>query len=372
MQTNYLNKVFDIKKTINKRSLFLVGLSLLSTSLFSVQAIANNEDKYFKEDSKIQKKYEGKIDAIKTLERRMELGDMNARYELFVIYKNGYGVSKDVERAKHVLNYCTSQECNDRKADEGLRSGFEKSYDTTRDGLPGVDAEVVIVDPWKSDFSTVDLDRNGIPDEVEKEARIGNRHAQYQLGKIYLEGKGHEIDYKNARKWLGLAALKLVPEAVILMGEMYEYGIGTKVDNKKSVRWYRLAKQYDEQSVRDIIIRLTKKIEEENLSNKIVLSPSKAPSELKHRIKDDVISRMYSYIPSGETKSFGDSADLKVSEYKDFYKDRVIDMGWTVTRTEIDNVYNISRKLRFNGSSEKDIEMKWKANGFNGPVTNIK
>lgn len=362
---------------MNKKVASIIGLFISTGALLSsMPSVANNQEKYTVEDNEIKRKYADNNDAIKVLESRMEFGDMNARYDLFVIYYNGYGVNKNTDRAKHVLNYCTSQKCNDRKQDVGLKTGFEKSFDTVKitgqrtDGNgQGVDG-VAITDPWKKDFSMDDKNNDGIPDEIESEATLGNRYAQYKLGLIHFYGDGKAVNYPEARKWLGLAALKLIPEAVMLMGEIYEKGIGVEKDNAQALSWYRLAKYYDEDSVRDIIIRIIRKMDKEGPGKKN--SKPVPTKELSYKIKDDVIARALSYTLTGETLSIGESTELKVNKHKEFYQNRINDLGWKVSRTDVNDVYILSRKLSIIGPFDKNIEYRWQVNGFKGDISELK
>ncbi len=88
-------------------------------------------------------------------------------------------------------------------------------------------------DPSDNRFYTINL-------FLEK-ARKGNADAQYQLGILYLAGKGTLQDFSEASKWFILAAEQNHPLAQYELGLLYQVGQGVEMDNEKSYMWFNLA-----------------------------------------------------------------------------------------------------------------------------------
>ena len=74
-----------------------------------------------------------------------------------------------------------------------------------------------------------------------EKAKQGNADAQYQLGLLYLMGKGTLQDFSEASEWLILAAEQNHPLAQYELGLLYQIGQGVEMDNEKSYVWFNLA-----------------------------------------------------------------------------------------------------------------------------------
>ena len=72
-------------------------------------------------------------------------------------------------------------------------------------------------------------------------AENGDRDAQYNLGRIYLQGKGTRQDYQAARKWFMRAAEKEDAGAQYNLGNIYKNGLGIQQDCKQALLWYKKA-----------------------------------------------------------------------------------------------------------------------------------
>ena len=73
-------------------------------------------------------------------------------------------------------------------------------------------------------------------------AEAGDALSQYQVGMMYLEGRGVAVDYKQARLWLEKAAAQDYPDAVGQLGTMYFYGKGVAPS-------WRRAREHDERLI---------------------------------------------------------------------------------------------------------------------------
>jgi TPR repeat protein len=95
------------------------------------------------------------------------------------------------------------------------------------------DEDQSLPDPNDNRFYTVSL-------FIEK-AKSGSADAQYQLGLLYLAGRGTLQDFSEAAKWIILAAEQNHPLAQYELGLLYQAGQGVDLDNEKSYMWLNLA-----------------------------------------------------------------------------------------------------------------------------------
>ena len=72
-------------------------------------------------------------------------------------------------------------------------------------------------------------------------AQQGDADAQFNLGKMYYDGKGVVQDYAQARSWLLKAAEQGHARAQNGIGILYDYGYGVTKDYAQAVAWYRKA-----------------------------------------------------------------------------------------------------------------------------------
>jgi TPR repeat protein len=74
-----------------------------------------------------------------------------------------------------------------------------------------------------------------------KGADLGNATAQFNLGRMYENGRGARRDYVEANKWYAKSAEQGIPEAQFNRGIMYYVGRGVRKDFTEAHRWFRLA-----------------------------------------------------------------------------------------------------------------------------------
>jgi hypothetical protein len=80
-----------------------------------------------------------------------------------------------------------------------------------------------------------------VMEQYRKDAEQGDVQAQFNLGRMYKEGRGVEQDYKEAVKWYSKAAEQGDAQAQNSLGLRYEKGQGVEQDYEEAVRWYREA-----------------------------------------------------------------------------------------------------------------------------------
>jgi TPR repeat protein len=72
-------------------------------------------------------------------------------------------------------------------------------------------------------------------------AAQGNADAQYNLGVMYMLGKGVTQNYAEAVKWYRLAAANGHAHAPAFLGVAYRTGQGVTQNYAEAVKWYRVA-----------------------------------------------------------------------------------------------------------------------------------
>ena len=78
-------------------------------------------------------------------------------------------------------------------------------------------------------------------DATRQAAEQGDAEAQYELGGVYLGGRGVVEDEAEAARWLRLAAEQGHVNAQNTLAFMYILGRGVVKDEAEAVRWYRMA-----------------------------------------------------------------------------------------------------------------------------------
>jgi TPR repeat protein len=67
-------------------------------------------------------------------------------------------------------------------------------------------------------------------EEIEKTAKQGNSHSQFNLGQMYYEGLGVEKDYKKAFQWIEKSAKQGNIESQLFLVKMFYFGEGVEKD----------------------------------------------------------------------------------------------------------------------------------------------
>ena len=72
-------------------------------------------------------------------------------------------------------------------------------------------------------------------------AARGNPFAQFNLGVLYLRGKGVKRNLVAAARWFKMSAAKGYIPAMTNLGSLYAAGRGVKKSDRKAVTWFRRA-----------------------------------------------------------------------------------------------------------------------------------
>ena len=141
--------------------------------------------------------------SIKKLLTSAENGDIAAQFEMARRFREGDGVSENLEAAMHW--YQKAAEAGDSDAMNDLGSMILNGR--------GCEANPELSVPW-----------------FEKAAEQGNAVAQFNLGLRYLHGSGVAKDDRMARNWIAQSARQDYPEALGELGTLFRFGRGTERD----------------------------------------------------------------------------------------------------------------------------------------------
>ena len=93
-------------------------------------------------------------------------------------------------------------------------------------------------------------------------AEGGNAVDQHQLGFMYYEGFGVDVDYKQARAWFEKAAAQGKPSAVRQLGAMYYEGKGVTPSWRRAREYWKKAIELGNSEAVKSMQNLTEDIQE--------------------------------------------------------------------------------------------------------------
>ena len=91
---------------------------------------------------------------------------------------------------------------------------------------------------------------------LRRAAERGIAEAQYQLGLLYLTGDGVMKDYAEAAKWIRKAADQGLADAQYDYGVLCHFGDGVPKDDAEASKWYALAAEQDHRHAKYALDRL--------------------------------------------------------------------------------------------------------------------
>jgi TPR repeat protein len=141
-----------------------------------------------------------------------------ARITMAILYENGMGVLKDIEKA---IDWYTNA------AEVGL-----------------VEAKYLLGELYDNYCYGNENYKQKAKKWTEKAAKKGHVQAQYKLSYIYTYGHGVHKDPKQAIKWCRKSAEQGYVSAQLGLGHQYSYGANLSKDLFKAAEWYtKAAKQ---------------------------------------------------------------------------------------------------------------------------------
>jgi len=184
----------------------------------------------------------------------IEQGHVNFR--LGVIYHNGWGVTKDEEKAKEYFALAVSQlSCHsedDAEAQCDLGYMYENGFGVPKDQTKGFhyyqrSAELGFP---TAQFNCGYMHHYGHGTRANHQLALqyyqhaadsGYPLGQYNLGFMYHHGCGTPMDPKLTLKYYKMSADQGYPRALYIMGYLYYAGIGVPKDKQEELKYYRLA-----------------------------------------------------------------------------------------------------------------------------------
>jgi TPR repeat protein len=185
------------------RRSIIFGRLVLYAMLASISAVA--QEPYEARAARLQP------EDIPPLIQKAQNGDGPSQVLLWLAYKGGYGVPKDIQKGLPWLR---------KAAERGSPEGqwvLSTIYGFGRAGVPVDQTEAF---KWAL-----------------KAAQNGHMIAQHNLGDAYLHGLGVEVNPERARYWFGQSADQGFAHAEWELGKMYLDGVGVAPNQDEALKW---------------------------------------------------------------------------------------------------------------------------------------
>ena len=154
--------------------------------------------------------------ALPIIEDLAQRGDAVAQANFAVMYFNGDGVPKDINKASY---------------------WYEKSATSGSKHPAVVGAMSTLAGLYRGQGGhSRDMARSAY--WYEQAGNAGDVEAMNQLGILYYDGNGRAKDYAKALAWFSKAAAHNHPEAQSFIGDLYRFGRSVNQDYAEAVRWY--------------------------------------------------------------------------------------------------------------------------------------
>ena len=175
--------------------------------------------------------------AVRALEYAANQGHALALWKLGRMYADGDGVLRDDAKAFEYFSRIADE--NGDEPSNSARAGIVASalvalgayYVDGIKGKAGIDGSGVEADPGRA----VELLNYAA-------SYFGDSNAQYNLGRLYLDGTGVDQDRRQAARWFNLAAEKGHHPAQAVLGQLLIAGEGVPRQPARGLMWLTLAK----------------------------------------------------------------------------------------------------------------------------------
>jgi TPR repeat protein len=168
---------------------------------------------------------------LSTLQYAAEGGHPVAQWKLGQMYATGDGVTQDNLRAFDYFSRIANAHADDNPSAPQAAIVANAFVALGRYYLDGIPNTRVKPDPERARemFSYA-------------ASYFGNAEAQYNLGRLYVDGVGMQPDPKYGLRWLVLAAQKGQHQAQALLGQMLFNGVGVQRQAARGLMWLTLAR----------------------------------------------------------------------------------------------------------------------------------
>jgi hypothetical protein len=169
--------------------------------------------------------------SLSSLQYAAEEGQAIAQWQLGNMYANGNGVGRDDLRAFNYFSRIANAHAEDNPSAPQAAIVANAFVALGRYYLDGIPNSHVKADPERARemFSYA-------------ASYFGNRDAQYNLARLYLDGIGTPRDTKYGVRWLGLAAQKGQHQAQALLGQMLFNGVNLQRQAARGLMLLTLAR----------------------------------------------------------------------------------------------------------------------------------
>ena len=207
------------------------------------------------EDGKRALKEKDYDSAYKFFQQSVDLGNIDAIYELSLCYYRGQGVNEDNDKAIDILRQGLDKGCDNclflmgqaLAEGEGVDKDLDKAKFYYRKAVD-VCSDKKIIGWAQGNLANIlwdeihsESDKTTVIDLFKESIKNGNEFSMYSLGKIFDDGNKVDRDYLVAYDYYRMAAEHNHPDAQAALGWMYESGHGVPRDYYKSAYWYGLA-----------------------------------------------------------------------------------------------------------------------------------
>ncbi|HLK65628.1 MAG TPA: tetratricopeptide repeat protein [Bryobacteraceae bacterium] len=203
-----------------------------------------------------------------------DAGQAEAQFDLGVLYAQGLGVQRDLTAAERW--YRKAAEQGNAEAEFALGQMYSRGWGIPRDQQDALRWFEMAGQP-DSDGPATDwslLDGYGMQQDqkqaaywYELAAQKGHAEAQFNLGRLYAEGKGGiPHDEEQAVRWVRAAASQGYPPALARLGIRYANGMGIAQDSKRAYFWLTLAYLHGDKSVEKLRSAQAAKLSAEEVS----------------------------------------------------------------------------------------------------------
>ncbi|KAF9976043.1 hypothetical protein BGZ73_009202 [Actinomortierella ambigua] len=180
-------------------------------------------------------------------------GNAEAQFRLGWMYQHGRGVSKDFNTALSLYEGASEQGHANALFTLGLiyengqdvlqNDGRALSHYLAAAAHDHAEAQHVLGILYMSSRLGVERCEKTAARYFHKAADQGFTKSQFNLGVMYLKGRGVRQNWTDAASWLQKAAKSGHSRAQSELGRLYERGCGVEKNNAAAISWYRMAAQ---------------------------------------------------------------------------------------------------------------------------------
>lgn len=196
----------------------------------------------------------------------------DAQYMLAQCYENGYGITKSYPQACKWYEKAYINANNDiykafeEKINEELEAVLDKPdnseitselIDCVTEAAEGgdVDSQKYLMELYQFGSGCIEANDEKVAYWAERAAENGDRDAMYEIGNMYLYGKGDNRNSEKSFYWLEKSAELGNHNSAYLLGKQYY----SQKQYKKAVKWYRLSAELNIKRRNEILGRENRK-----------------------------------------------------------------------------------------------------------------